>query len=438
MFLNMNKYLKKFMVPVLTGMVTMYSPCEYINCIDTKEAFALTKPYLKSIYVDKGYEINFSPFTYIYDLKVSNSLDKITIKARAEKANNIIRINNVKVDKNNKYKQTINLNEEVNKVEVEVEDINNSKNITTYTIYITKGYITPADDLNEETNANEVFLDNITINNEEFGFKKRTYTYDIKVDEDKEEFYLNIEPEYDTDIVKINGRKRTKDQNFSAVLGLRSVGKYPITVIVEDAETNRRGTYTLNLYKGIDIPTKERPDDDNKMEPIKADQWEKVNGRWRYNDSAGRPLRGVWFFDNYYGSYFYLDNDGYMVTGWLYYDGIWYYLDEHGAMKTGWLQNNKKWYYFNPDGTMKTGWMKVEDEWYYFAEDGSMKESDWVLSNNKWYYFKRTGEMLHGGFLNSKGKYYYLNDDGSMQVDTKVINGYLFDFNKDGSIILSE
>ena len=66
-----------------------------------------------------------------------------------------------------------------------------------------------------------------------------------------------------------------------------------------------------------------------------------------------------------------------------------------------------------------------------------MKSSEWVYTNNHWYYLKSTGEMLHNGFLSSKGKYYYLNEDGTMQSTRKKINGYVFDFNSDGSIVLN-
>lgn len=427
---RMNKYIKKIIAGVTTiNIFAMSAPVEYIGLLTDDMAYAATKPYLKKIYVDSGYEINFSYLTYTYNLKVSNSLDEITVKARAEKVSDIVRINGVVVNKENKYKQLIKLDKEVNKVEIEVEDSNNSSNITTYTLYIRKGYITPADDLNEETDANNVFLDNITLDGEEIGFKKRIYTYNIQIDDYDEVIVLNAESEYESDIVKVNGRKSN-----TVPLGLRTDGKYVITVVVEDAETNERGTYTLNLYRGIEMP--EKPVEIPKQPP-KTDQWVRVKGKWQYNDSLGNPLKNTWYFDSYYDRYFYFDEDGNMKTGWLNKDGAWYYLDESGAMKTGWLHKDKKWYHLDYNGAMHTGWYKYNDNWYCFNEDGTMMESQWVFSNNYWYYLKNTGEMLHNGFLSSKGKYYYLNDDGTMQTESKEINGYLFDFDKDGSVILN-
>lgn len=429
----MNKHLKRIIAGItIINTFVMSIPIENVNLLQTNTVYASTKPYLKKIYLDSGYDINFSYDTYTYNLKVSNYLDEITIKARAERSSDIVRIDGVVVNKENKYKNTVKLDKEVNKIEIEVEDSDNSNNITIYTLYITKGYITPSDDLNEITNANEVFLDNITLDGDEIGFKKRKYTYNIQIDDYNEEIALNIEPEYDTDIIKVNGRKLGSSN--SVVLGLRREGKYVISVIVEDPESNQRGTYTLNLYKGIKMP--EKPEEIPKQPP-KMDQWVRVKGKWQYNDSLGQPIKNVWFFDKKQNSYFYLDENGYMKVGWFYYKNNWYYLREDGTMKTGWMKENNKWYYFNNNGVLQKGWVEISNNWYYFNEDGTMKSSEWVYTNNHWYYLKSTGEMLHNGFLSSKGKYYYLNEDGTMQSTRKKINGYVFDFNSDGSIVLN-
>lgn len=429
----MNKYIKRIIAGItIINAFIMTTPMVSINLIQPDIAYASAKPYLKKIYVDSGYDINFAYNTYTYNLKVSNYLNEITIKARAEKLSDIVRINGIVVNKENKYKQTIKLDKEVNKIEIEVEDSDDSDNITTYTLYIKKGYITPADDLNEVTNANEVFLDNITLDGDEIGFKKRKYTYNIQIDDYNDEIPLTVEPEYDTDIIKVNGRKLGK--NNTVVLGLRSEGKYVITIIVEDAESNQRGTYTLNLYKGIKMPEKPEVIPN---QPPKMNQWVRLKGKWQYNDSLGQPIKNMWFFDSNYNEYFYLDESGNMKTGWFYYKDSWYYLREDGTMKTGWMCQNKNWYYFNDYGEMQKGWAEIGNDWYYFDDDGTMMTYKWVYTNNHWYYLTSTGEMLHNHFLSSKGKLYYLNEDGTMQSTRKEINGYVFDFNSYGSIILN-
>ena len=117
--------------------------------------------------------------------------------------------------------------------------------------------------------------------------------------------------------------------------------------------------------------------------------WNKLNGRWIYNDDYGNQLKNTWFYDRNYGQTYYFDADGFMKTGWLNLGSDWYYLNENGSMMTGWKAINGKWYYFNYDGKMKTGWFKDIDGKYYYLNPSS-------------------GEMLHnttvGGYkLGSNG-----------------------------------
>lgn len=45
--------------------------------------------------------------------------------------------------------------------------------------------------------------------------------------------------------------------------------------------------------------------------------------------------------------------EGKAVTGWVKdTDGKWYFLNESGVMVTGWIQNDGKWYYLNAWGEM--------------------------------------------------------------------------------------
>ena len=87
-----------------------------------------------------------------------------------------------------------------------------------------------------------------------------------------------------------------------------------------------------------------------------AYHWEKINGRW-------------WAFGA----------DGYISPGWIY-DMIyqsWFYVDDNHGMLTGWQFINGKWYYFNPnpDGIAGTMYVKRQtpDGWYV-KEDGSWDE----------------------------------------------------------------
>ena len=52
------------------------------------------------------------------------------------------------------------------------------------------------------------------------------------------------------------------------------------------------------------------------------------------------------------GSWYYLNDSGYMERGWVYTGGKWYHMDQDGRMQIGWLNDNGRWYYLNQDGSM--------------------------------------------------------------------------------------
>ena len=58
--------------------------------------------------------------------------------------------------------------------------------------------------------------------------------------------------------------------------------------------------------------------------------WEQINGKWRLKISDGSYAFSQWAYlgDKWY----FLGNDGYMLTGWQMVNGKWYYMDTTGAM----------------------------------------------------------------------------------------------------------
>lgn len=137
------------------------------------------------------------------------------------------------------------------------------------------------------------------------------------------------------------------------------------------------------------------------------------SGRWWYQLGSGEWLKDDWYIDQ--GKWIYFDEDGWLVTGWLYVDNHWYfknsdwyYMDSSGYMQTGWQKINNKWYYLGTTGEMQTGWQYIDNEWYYFDFSGEM-QTGWILYNDKWYYMDSTGAMLQDEWT-ADG--YYLNVQG--------------------------
>ncbi|WP_252242867.1 glycoside hydrolase family protein [Clostridium sp. ZS2] len=108
------------------------------------------------------------------------------------------------------------------------------------------------------------------------------------------------------------------------------------------------------------------------------------NWKWCVQGANGKVIRG-WYNDN--GTWYYLNDEGIMQTGWIKdKDGRWYYIDSNGSMKTGWLKDKDKWYYLEPNSTGYKGEMYgnrtsvIDGKSYYFDGTGAWIEEDFLMS----------------------------------------------------------
>lgn len=445
----------------------------------TIRAYAEERPCLKSIYLSEGDNIDFSEDVYSYIVDVDKDTEEIFIKARPDDPSYIVKINGQVVTKDDYYKEDMALDKGKNEVKIEVEN-SNTKSTSTYTVYVYRG------------GKEAVYLKDININDSTIGFDKGSNFYNIELDKGTDIVEFETIPEDGTYSITVNGK--LLDATNSIKVKFKGVGKYTINVGLKDEDTQRVGAYTINIYLGIPVSPNIS---DSINEVLKPNQWIIVNGRWRYNDVFGDCLKDTWFYDDKYksyfhfnsrgnmqtgwledgGNYYYLNSNGSMKTGWVSYEDEWYYLDSYGVMRTGWIEDNnkwyylrkdgsmatgwivskenwyylnssgamqtgwlyydKKWYYLDPHGAMKTGWIKSDEEWYYLNSNGSMKSGEWLYNKGKWYYINYAGNM-RCGWLYKDDKYYYFNEDGTMRTSPKTIDGYTYEFNRDGSVNFGE
>ena len=130
--------------------------------------------------------------------------------------------------------------------------------------------------------------------------------------------------------------------------------------------------------------------------------------------------------------------DGAILKGFQYIDGNYFYFDNSGAMQTGFVNIGNEFYYFNTDGTMVTGWFTSPKTGYIynFDEEGKMNVG-WYEENGDWYFFEDNmdnhyGQMLTGWITSSSSGYkYYLAENGKMVTGWQEIEGstYYFDGN---------
>ncbi len=154
------------------------------------------------------------------------------------------------------------------------------------------------------------------------------------------------------------------------------------------------------------------------MTSFAARGWVAEGDQWYYYDSNGDYVTDKW--KSYNGNYFYLGDEGYMLTNELIEDGNnYYFVDANGAMvKNAWI----------PVPADDSEDLDVDYRWYYFGSNGkAYKSADKKTINGKKYGFDDEGKMLFGfvdegrNILNesddailSCNRYYGTNEDGAM------------------------
>lgn len=250
----------------------------------------------------------------------------------------------------------------------------------TYVIHVKK----PAVTSDEEEDKEYAYLQNMYISNGNIDFSKKQYSYNVNVDEDVQEILVRATPEDDDDLVEVNSQSVEEDDNYEKTISLNK-GNNIIKVYVENDDDNE--TYTLNVYRGK-VSTSTTSTSQTSTSSASSTQnstttnhvgifnsWQRVNGKWKYIDGTGEALKNQWWFDKNTGKNYYLKEDGYMATGWLYDDNNWYYFGEDGGMQTGWICLDGNWYYLNKSGIMHTGWLEDSaGTWYYLDLTGKMIE----------------------------------------------------------------
>ena len=517
----MEKMIKGIFTIMLTICVLAGMEFIMVLSLTTLNAYAETKvdkSFIKGIYVGEGNKIEFSKDIHSYIVDVSSDIEETFLRVKPDNENYVVRINGQVVTKEERFKKDLEISMGKNKVTIEVSDdkkfsddeyyekIYSMNQEDEYSVDKESKYSVDEDSKedeedDEDSNINvskyvvyiyrggesAVFLKNITIDESNIGFDQSINSYNLEIDDNNKLIELEMSKFDEEDTIYVNNNILKNSDSLK--LKFNGIGKYTVNIDILDSETNRKGTYTLNIYYGVAI-SPNLSDSINSV--LKPNQWVITNGRWQLNDSLGNPIRSQWYYDDNYKAFFYFNGRGYMKTGWVilngntYYLGTdgrmqtgwveyedeWYYLDYNGVMRTGWIQNQGDWYYLNEDGSMKTGWfidngkwyylskngkmktkwllenrnwyylsesgsmklgwLKYNDEWYYLNSDGTMKSGEWLYDKGKWYYINYSGTM-RCGWLSKDDKYYYFNEDGSMRTDPIILDDYLYEFNEDGS-----
>ena len=148
------------------------------------------------------------------------------------------------------------------------------------------------------------------------------------------------------------------------------------------------------------------------------DSWRMICDKWYYLGEDGYMLTGLKAIG---GKYYYFADSGEMATGWIKIDERWMYFSANGDAVSGWINDGGKWYYLGEEYVMMTGFVTLESGTYYMNSSGAMV-TGWRYIDDKWYFFAKSGEMVTGWKKISK-EWYYFDTSGVMLCNT-VVDGY--------------
>lgn len=181
-----------------------------------------------------------------------------------------------------------------------------------------------------------------------------------------------------------------------------------------------------------------------------ATGWVKDTSGWRYYTQNNDYATNDWKKSG--DEFFYLGDDGLMVTDTLVEDdGNYYAVDVNGAMvKNRWEKltddsGETDWYYFTNTGKAKeNGWATINGKRYHFTD--STMDYGWYDDDGKEYYlgsadegWATTGWLDYDGMADDSDKeegWYWFDSNGKMAKDQeKKINGYYYSFDNDGLML---
>ena len=139
-----------------------------------------------------------------------------------------------------------------------------------------------------------------------------------------------------------------------------------------------------------------------------------INGKTYCFAPDGFQVKSKWVTNNN-GDKFYIGAKGVALTGWCKINGQQYYFKSNGVMVRGVVQINdkiycfdskgrrmydkfykSKWgdiYYIDKDGYVVTGWRKINGDYYYFEDNGQMVTGTYEI-DGVWCEFDKNGKYI--------------------------------------------
>lgn len=251
---------------------------------------------------------------------------------------------------------------------------------------------------------------------------------------------------------------------WGRVIDLNNISNYEYYERAQNYDAVVNGTITPSSASGSDGDTSAKQDsteaDSTEQESFTG--WKKTadGAHYQYYKN-GKLLKSQWLTLS--KKKYYLDNNGYRVTGlntikknhyyfnnsgvlqkkkWVTVSGKTYYIGSGGyALKSQWLYKGSvlvymksdctmaknelvsidgSTYYFNSKGKRSKGFKKYKGNYYYCSSYGIIYKKRWITKGGKKYYVQKSGVRVQNKLVKI-GKYkYYFNNKGVLQKNTDV------------------
>lgn len=134
--------------------------------------------------------------------------------------------------------------------------------------------------------------------------------------------------------------------------------------------------------------------------------------------------------------YMYIKKGEVLVGEWVTVKKKKYYLDDNGFRVTGLYEIDDKKYYFNDDGVLqKNKWITEESGKYYIGKSGYALKSQWIYKGKALVYVKSDCAMAKSELVKISGSTYYFNSKGKRSKGFKKCNGRYYYCNSYGIIL---
>ena len=165
----------------------------------------------------------------------------------------------------------------------------------------------------------------------------------------------------------------------------------------------------------------------------------KVNGKNYYFNDSGVMQKATWITVG--GVTYYIGNSGYALKSqWLYKGKVRVYVKSNCAMaKSELVKISGSTYYFNSKGKRSKGFKKYKDKYYYSNSNGIILKKQWITKGKKKYYVDKSGVRAANKLVKISGSRYYFNANGVMQKNKEIeYDGKIYKADKQGRCVFVE